>query len=465
MSTVEGENNINGGELGNNLQSLVDNENLSDNPQDWKFVVVNHHEQPGIKRINTLIEEGRVDPNRVSERPYNHASKDVLELAESLGSVSADENVLVEAIVEKIQNNTQDLSLDEIRGVVETGSIIKDLAFLARETEEIVSNPELIEAHSRWIWDPIERTLDKYIGHKEHRLLLMSRLVGLIPFKEIEKLRSTKIRVAGASVAASEIDLLACLGAEDIRFYDKGELDASKIFIMPGGMGDFRNIGIPKATALMRTLYGRNPYGSYEGVPGNILFPGEVKINEHDTPISEAMGDADLAIEVIDNPFGKIAFRNWMQQEKPDTPSLWLADVGSNPFVGIENPASGNWFNQSISDDEKERMLITPTSVGEAKIEGARSVYLMVDKGLPDDHRLQFLLWRLGVIPYWSQTPISSRESASIASKLILMCRENSEVVGKNISLDESPVTLTGEFNDGKSRLLSKICKQIFDIK
>ena len=93
-----------------------------------------------------------------------------------------------------------------------------------------------------------------------------------------------------------------------------------------------------------------------------------------------------------------------------------------------------------------------------------RAIYMMVNRDLPDDHRLQLLFTRLGLVPYFSQTPIASRESAAIAAKLVLFQLGGRDMSGKNFHSDEAPKTLVDEFDRGKSEILRKIMTQLFNI-
>ncbi|OGM15982.1 hypothetical protein A2V56_04435 [Candidatus Woesebacteria bacterium RBG_19FT_COMBO_42_9] len=438
-----------------------ESEKVDSDPLFWKFKVIDPHIDSGLGELLNLIGEYAIQERDISNRSYISGSSEITNLANFFESSSlpSDKEHLASLVVQKVRERTTYLSEEDIRETVEHGPLLEDYAFLIGRLKAYKQNPALLEQNSRFIFDPIKRRLDLYLGPDEHRLLAMSRVLGLIPFSAIERLRETKIRVMGASVAASTIETLVALGAENIVFYDYGFLDPAKMPQMPGGMGDFRNSGEPKVKALMELVQGRNPYGIFLGIPGKVLIPGEAKQSEFDVYLDEIIDDADLLIEVVDQYHIKAGTR-----AHSDKPIVFVADLGSDPIAGIEDPKLNLWFNREISDEDKARMSKIPASREEAIREGPRAIYLMVNKDLNDDHRLQFLLASLGLIPFWSQTPTSTRESAALASKLIIEWTQNSPVMGKNIHPNESPKTLIEMFNAKTSLNLRRICAELLDI-
>ncbi|KKR30623.1 hypothetical protein A2715_00355 [Candidatus Woesebacteria bacterium RIFCSPHIGHO2_01_FULL_39_32] len=428
-------------------------------PLKWQLRVVDHQTSEGRNELVQLAKEA-VNSRDDILRPYLTGVEQFFKHAAMYERVPRTREGILDLVTQQITAQTQGISQEEIRSVVEIGPIADDLAILASATQPYREDPELVEKNSRFIWDPLKKELFMYIGPEENRILNKSRLLGLIPFSYIDTLRVTKIGSIGASVVATELDLLACLGAEDITAFDKGKLDPQDIARAPGGMGDFRNSGLPKALLLMRTLQGRNPYGKYLGVPGNVIFSKQETEGEFDTKIEDMSEGLEFLFEVIDSAVGKVNTRTYSEKFLPSTPLLWIADAGSDPFVGIEIPGNGNWFNQNLTRVEKETMQ----QGLEFSLNQLRAIYMMVNRDLPDDHRLQLLFTRLGLVPYFSQTPIASRESAAIAAKLVLFQLGGRDMSGKNFHSDEAPKTLVDEFDRGKSEILRKIMTQLFNI-
>ena len=138
-----------------------------------------------------------------------------------------------------------------------------------------------------------------YIGAELSWLVNISRSLGLIPFQTLLKLRTTRVRVLGASVAASTIDLLASLGCEDISFVDDGLIDPSNIPRLP--MANVQNIGVAKSQALALRLLRRNPYGNFRAVIGKAVKSAEELLSEQDVTADAFIADADVIIEVVDD--------------------------------------------------------------------------------------------------------------------------------------------------------------------
>lgn len=249
-------------------------------------------------------------------------------------------------------------------------------------------------------------------------LLMVSRCLGLIPFSLLEKLRTLKIRAFGASVAASTLDLLASLGAEDIACVDAGLIDPTNIPRLP--MTDVFSIGQPKAQVLVERLRRRNPYGKFQAVVGRAVPTVAERLTADDVLIDEFLADADLILEVIDDIRMKSYIQTVALKKRPGVPLLFIADLGNAPIVKVVTAnADGEVefpFGRKWTDDERkvlEEVLHDPQKIPQAAL-------LMVKESLPAEHALQFQLNVHGAMPFWSQTSIASRMSAAMAAKEVL---------------------------------------------
>lgn len=301
-----------------------------------------------------------------------------------------------------------------IVSAVQSSGIAAETADFARALHSSEFAGEELERSARWIYQPWDGRVYKYVGPEAHRLLAFSRLLGLIPFATVQRLRTARVRSMGASVAASTLDLLVSLGAEDIAFADPGRLEPSNLPRMPGGMGSVAELGQAKAVALANLLYSRNPYGDYRALVAPLALgrgvPGSVSLDEF-------IRDADLVLEVIDQVELKVAVRERMAQIAPQVPILFLTDAGSDPSAGIERGAHQTVFGNEFSQGQRQQIRERSRR---GRFEFCAAEYALVRGHVPAEAALQLLFAGLGLIPFWSQTAISSRESAALGAKLWL---------------------------------------------
>ncbi|MBI2020236.1 hypothetical protein HYS94_02340 [Candidatus Daviesbacteria bacterium] len=438
-------------------------------PNSYRPEIIDHHTSSGIDRLAGLISQCPLPEQNITIRPFLKGVDELISLDGFFKRAFEDVDFTGSDAIIQVRDQVAQRLIQASQGVIEKSQIdilltentlVPDLTTLIQRVSQY-SVPEALEAESKWIWDPLDLTLTKFIGPDAKRTLSASRVLGLIPFDAINRIQTTRFRVLGASVAASTIDLLVALGAEDIVFVDGGLLDPSNEGKMLGDMADFRSNGESKAMILMHQMYKRNPYGSYLGYSGKVVTLDESK-GPYDKTIDELVKDADEVIEVVDSAHMKIYTRFYMQGQYPSTPIGFIADVGSQPFAGREVPSEGNFFHQNLSNEEKQRMemLLAETDKVRIATEGLRSVYQMVRRNFPPEHQLQFLLSSLGMIPFWSQTPISARESAATYAKIFIR-----EVSGENITFDQAPRTLIKELSEEQIRTIQAICKKVFDIQ
>lgn len=424
-----------------------------------RLEIIDHHTEEGLVRVRDLARECKISSGIISDKPFKQGEQQLIHHAEFWGRIPIDQAVIEENAIRDLKKLNSDIEETEIRDVIKTGPITRDLAYLVGETRKYQNDPKLIEGNSRFIWDSGRHELTLYLGPNEHRLLQKTRLLGLVPFDAVDKLRTARVVSIGASVAASTLDLLASLGAEEIAFYDSGTLDPADIAKSPASMGGYRSVGRSKADLLMGILRDRNPYGNYLGVPGNILLPGE-NGGELDISLETAIFGADIVLEVVDSARHKVGVRDYMRLNKPNTPLVYIADAGSSPFAGIEIPGEGNIFNQFLGEIQKDDLRERAGRVNNP-IYPLGSIYEMVEKDLPFDHELELLYIALGNIPYLSQTPTSARASSEIAAKLILLYLQGEDIAGRNFHSYDAPTTLIKGFDQKRIDTLKTIMDRI----
>jgi hypothetical protein len=279
-----------------------------------------------------------------------------------------------------------------------------------------VSGDDRLVADATWFMDSGRKVL--VVGPDLWWLLMISRCLGLIPLAVLEKLRRLKIRTFGASVAASTLELLASLGAEDISCLDAGLIDPTNIPRLP--MADVFSIGQPKAQALVERLSRRNPYGRFQAGVGRAVSTVAERLSADDVLVDEFISDAELIVEVIDDIQMKSYIQTVALKKRPGVPILFIADLGNQPVVNVVRATQDGEvefpFGRVWTEDERrilDEVIQDHTLIPQA-------AYLMVKESLPVEHQLQFQLNVHGAMPFWSQTPIASRLSAGLAAKAVI---------------------------------------------
>lgn len=440
--------------------------------------IIDHHTPAGEKRLKELIEAGALAAD--SLKPFQHGSKEIQELkaffrnsfprldeAPSLDASALKENseFLNQAveqvrsiIIERLSNmipSEADITREEIEDAFNSTTIIEDLTYLAYNIAKRAS-PESLQEESRYIYDQANHRLVKVIGAEADRLSKMSRLVGLIPFELIHRLKDLKIKVVGASVAASSIHLLAALGAENIEFADPGKLDPSNSPRMPGGAtSDATTVGRGKARALKQELQRLRWYGKYLDRLDKVVCsddPGEGEL-----PVDALLEDADIVIEVVDDALTKHQLREWIQNHRPDLVTVFAADYGANhPVVSISHPQEEGYrhFNQSL--DTAQRAFLQNLVDGKFENDPAmflKAIYLIVKDELPADHQLQLLTVAIGLMPFFSQTPITSRGSAVMVAEAVLRHLNGEDLSDRNLTLDDASGTFIQASPEQESKI------------
>ncbi len=280
------------------------------------------------------------------------------------------------------------------------------------------------------------KELVKYVRPDLHRLLNRSRMLGLVPFETLEKLRNLKIRCIGASVAAQLLDMLGSFGAEQILFADAGNLELSNGPRLTTGMADVNQLGRSKASQLLTGLFHRNPYAYHQAFE-QVVAPDHLQTTQTDNasfPLSEFVQNADLIIEVIDSPVDKMKIRLQLSAQKNQTPVLFVADISPVPIAGLEDSA-GNYFNQPKPQQawlDRLTSIATASNPLQQKATGILAITEMLGGSIPEKHLMSTLLIAAGLQPFLSQDPADSRFNAALAARLVLKMLQGEAVTGRN---------------------------------
>lgn len=289
-----------------------------------------------------------------------------------------------------------------------------------------------------------------YLSPDAHRFLADARLIGLIPLDIVTKLRHHPIISIGASVAASTLDLLVSQGAENITLVDGGILEPSNMPRMP--QGDYRDNGQPKVEVVARNLRARNPFLNLTLHRGRALADDTINLDEGDITFSQLLSGLHdpIIIEAIDHPNTKIGLRRWLRQNLPHALLMMPTDVGLYPFVSVEQGDKEPLFNQPDFDTGKDTSN-NPLA----------AVYAIVNSDFPADHQAQFLSITAKMMTSWSQTPMSARESAVIATKLALHFLRDGQIKPGNYHIEDLPHTLM-PYSKSDLRIIASVASQLF---
>jgi len=438
-------------------------------PENIRLSCFDPHSKKGKAEMVAFISEHNLSSPNISIHQYTQTVAEVLRLRHhflsnfpSIDFSAPDaEEQLRELITKKVLVQLSSITRTELLSIFTTNSLVHDLTFFISELLTH-SSPQVLLAESRWIGNPETKSLYQYIGSELNWVMSQSRNLGLINFDALRKLRRLKIRVLGASVAAGMIDLLVALGAENIECIDGGRLDITKLAAMP--QGNVTSIDELKAIQVMRAAQARNPYGHFRGWPGFIRVKETVGEGKYDCFYDEFVADADLIIEVVDQTAVKVWTRVHGNRSTAHTPILLLADLGNRPIAGLEDAEKGNFFNQQLTKKNKAHLIDLLASKNPTPLQKARAAYLMVKDDVPADHLLQFLVASSGSMPFWSQTPIASRESAAVAAKVILAHLSDRKVMGKNFTALDAPNVLVNELCAEQQELLSQTVAEFLQL-
>ena len=383
---------------------------------------------------------------------YESAVLEFDELRSKLGGIKLDEDSVASALFSVLKSENEGKStIEEIRNL----RVVSDLVEFSKRVKKI-ENLGSIENRANWIMYEKERRLIKYVPRDVHRILQDSRSIGLRPLAVTDALRNLRIKCLGLSAASPTVDLLVAAGAENITGFDGGIIDPSNLPRFVGPMASEKNLGNYKAEVLAENLYGRNPYGFYELSPGRVVISSSEISTPYDTTMEKFVEGADLILEVVDDVYIKSGLDNWMSENGVDVPVMFMADL-SLPIAGINLPSMGDHFNQKIPGERLLRMADRKSGIHPLSL-----VSEMIGDDLPDDHILQFLLMKQGLMPYWSQLPESSRELASLSVYLIEAYLDGRGVLGKNFNIKTVPRGLMGSFSTTQKLTIDRLRKDGF---
>jgi hypothetical protein len=227
--------------------------------------------------------------------------------------------------------------------------------------------------------------------------IVTSRETLIIPEDVQDKLRKTKIAIAGMGVGASIGHLLVQSGAQHLTVADGGAVDLHDFNRYPHS--DVSKIGQNHAVDFTKFAYETNPYADITCYPENVGTEEKPGI----VPIHKLLADADIVIEEVDNLPMKLAIRH--AAKEAGIPVVMGTDIGKSAVVHFEypndEPFGGNLLPSDI-DSFQQRLHFEEITELAIKVIGERNI--------PDN-----LLRRANQIglPYWPQDGGAARKSAA----------------------------------------------------
>lgn len=428
---------------------------------EWEIINPHDSDGQGIQRLDELHSKllSENHEEKVHLLPYEEAMREIAEHIVFFEKNPSDEEGVVNKVVNYLMETVPGLKRSEVEALIDHQSITKDVTWLNNEFKQRGSSREIIDQNAIWLHNKETGELIKWIDEKTQEMLHKARLVGLVSFETLDKLRDAKIVVAGASASAKTVELLATLGAKNFLFVDQGIVSPAKSALYPGGMSSVSAVGTRKAIALKKNILSYNPFANIEVKVGLLKQDGE-SIDLGDINFSSFTDGATLVIECVDSPEIKTQLRVWMEKHRPDIPVVFLADLGNRPIAGIEWPGLGLHFHQNLSTNELATMAQKPQSL----LEALSFVYQMIKGYLPLTHGLQFIYYLAGITSAWSQSAIASTEASVIATKLILKSLEGDNLLEKNYTSSDTPNTFVKRITPIHTRTLKSILTKLFKL-
>ena len=333
--------------------------------------------------------------------------------------------------------------------------LLKDSGLLAdilwfREEFLSYSDPERVIADANWIWDEERFEYTLIVGQELLWLLSISRCLGLIPLKTLRKLRETRCAVAGASVAAMTVDLLVSLGCQSIDCVDLGYVEPSNTPRLP--YGNVQDWGAAKATLLQQQMLRRNPYGEYHCHRAKIITAEQERTANSDVLFEHFLEDVDVLIEVVDDVQCKVFIHEYVLQKKTELPLLFIADLGNEPVAKVLHGAGRGKLSQPFGREWSKQEREALASLTQQQV-----AYLTVKDELPAEHALQFITACVGILPFWSQTPIASRMSAAVATTALLQTMSE-----KPVKHSSSPRLV--QYTTEMDKRVHQLCQQVLQL-
>lgn len=400
-------------------------------------------------------------------RPYNSGAQELQELFNYYTRVLPNFDFHQPDVYQKLeqhiavflrQKGSDDETIQKILHILKKRQVLSDLIELVGGLQHHAASEEIIQREARWIKMPDDPLPAAFIGPEAMRLLKRSRSIGLIPFEVFHLFEKMKIVVMGSSVAASVCDgLVVGLGAENIVFADAGRNSPSNERF-PAGMGGWRKNGLPKARNLQEILQDRNPYGSYTGIVGKVIFDETHRTNPQDVLFDEFAKDVFYLVEVVDDvPSKTKAHSTRLGLISQEGKVVFAADVYPKPFGGIENPANERPFSQNLSASELNAME-HPTS----KADVLRDVYKMLGDKFTPEHLVAYLLTVSGLVPFLPQTAFSAIQTEHLTPTVMALNAMGELPTGKNYTPDEVSQGVAPEMLPEEKELFSSVFQNLF---
>lgn len=411
---------------------------------------------PDPKRPRVIsITEAKALGKEINHLPYQNGKAELLHLAEHFQTLPDSEEGMRRFLKEKVGRDA---------GIF--NKIIPDIISLRQRLTEAAA---VIDNDANLIYSPYSDSISLQIGEKAQRALFLSRFLGLVPLFALDRLAEMKIVIVGASAASSAVVELAPF--VNSTFYDDDTLSVSKVALIPGATQE--DVGKFKAWIVEREAYGKYSYGNFRGVIGRIIMPKEHFTDKEreetakrkargfqDTLIQDAFaGGVDLVIEAADGAI-KTPLRLWLAKNYPEAYLLMTTDVGARGYVSVEKPSDHQHYNQGLSEKVIDKLQKTPTNLKEFLAQ----IYYMVKSDFPWEHKVEFLLAAMNVIPYWSQMGFTGRETGTIVAKLAIKLAHAGKLEPGIVSIENTPTNLGFDYSKAEQKKIRKLCHQIFKL-
>lgn len=403
-------------------------------------------------------------PEKVNLTSYNSAVAEWMKMHNELTEIPHNREDFVNTTKSRLVENTKGIEPHRLESLVRSTPIHEDLPWLAEEVVALGNGLDQVNERAEWFLDPLNGQAFKCIGVKEMELMRMYRLLGLVSFESLRRLRDTRVVVAGASAAARTLDLVVALGAKHLTVIDNGRTDAVKANLLPGFAGSVQAFGMYKTTALLAQLQSRNPRGNFDFRVGLLQPDGMAK--EGDMEFKEFAASGDLFMTVIDWVWYQSEVREYMAKLQPEAKIAFLADLGNVPPVWLERVGDLKHYNREFAAEEWERMRKLPGGIVPGSTEFMREalgiIWRMTESDQPPEHALQLIFTALGITKGWSQSVIAGAEAAVVMSKTILSHLGGKEVVGHKFNATTVNSMLVPEIPDEDKVTLEEVQKQIY---
>ena len=389
----------------------------------------------------------------MNELPYDAARKEIQELAGQMREVPETVDGVMKLIADRLGNAVGGLRVDYKKIFGQIAPEIAEFSGMVRRAGEVL--PEKI----RYYTHPVSRETIKYVSGEVHDVLIWSRCLGLIPLGVLKKLKGAKIVSVGASAAMGTLDMLGALGVRNIDVVDFDEQSGSKTPLYPGG--SVWNIGRKKAQVAVEGLYLRNPDGKYRWFGGMAVKGVDESGTLPQITFDELIPKSTkVVVEAVDASWVKDQLRVWMRRQGWEQALLVMPADVSWPYVGFENLVTGYGYNQRIRAEYRKQMSQGPKQ----KLEVMRDVWLMIEKDFGIDHQVEFILAALEVIPFWTQHPIASRETAGIVGRGIVWENLGKSWAGQNVHPNMVPRSLGFKYDGETGKKVSELLRMVLKV-